>query len=127
MPVFDAKQTVAIMISNRRSEHGRPPSKTPRDAHRYPVTITSKLSSIRFGRRTAKVSDLSHVGCRVWLVATLPVGDTVIMTLPTLAPLPARIIWSDGVSSGLLFVRPLSASVFGMMAERHGRSGQIAI
>jgi hypothetical protein len=115
------------MFSDRRSEHGRAPSKARREGHRYPVTISCKLTNSRLGDRNAEVFELSHQGCRIRLRGVLPIGHLVVITFPTLAPLTAHIIWSDGLSSGLSFTKPLGGPVLKMMSERHRRIGTIVV
>lgn len=124
---MDVNQSVTFMISDRRSHDRQTSSETRRQCHRYPVAIVGELTNSRLGDRSVEISDLSHQGCRLWLRATLPVGHLVMITFPTLAPLLARVIWSDGQSSGLNFSKPLGVSVLQMMAERHKRAGIIAI
>lgn len=127
MPLLDVNQAVAFMIFDRRSDQDASLSHTRRGAHRHPVTIASKLTSSWLGNLTIEVIDLSYLGCRVALRFSLPVGEILTITLPTLAPLSARVIWTDGLSSGLAFTRPLGEPVLRMMAERHNRDGVIAV
>lgn len=115
------------MISDRRSAYGQSVSMAGREGHRYPVTIAASLNSSQLGRRTAEITDLSLQGCRISLPATLPVGHIILIALPTLSPLSARIVWSDGLSSGLNFTKRLGGPVLRMMAERHRRIGFIAV
>ncbi|WP_443027129.1 PilZ domain-containing protein [Sphingomonas sp. LB3N6] len=79
----------------------------PRNAPRHPVQFVATLSDGVLGERTVNVRDLSRLGCGVTLRGELPAGAMVTLSLPAQAPIPSRVVWSDGEASGIKFVSPL--------------------
>ena len=78
-----------------------------RSALRLAVEIEVKLSGSSVGRQTAELRDISVTGCRVACVSNYPVGATVIVTIPGLAPIGAQVRWSDVAFCGLRFNAPI--------------------
>lgn len=105
------------------SRHGQ----SDRNGWRHPVAIEAKLSSSRLGTRATEISDLSRSGCRLHITRVLPVNHLVTVIIPSLAPLPAKVVWSDGLCSGIEFTRPLADPVMHMIVQRHRRDGFIGI
>lgn len=83
---------------------------------------TRMEAGVRHGssRIPAIVTDLSAAGFRVATEETLPAGAVVWVRLGALAPLMARVVWSDGPAAGCVFAAPLHPSV---MEQLLGNSG----
>jgi len=62
-------------------------------------------------RLPATVTDLSATGFRVATDEKLPVDSVMWIKLGALAPLMARVVWSDGLAAGCVFAAPLHPSV----------------
>ena len=60
----------------------------------------------------ARLLDLSTSGFRTEFVSRLHIGDHLWLILPGLAPLFAKVAWSDGVVTGCHFEKPLHVAVF---------------
>ncbi|SFP55563.1 PilZ domain-containing protein [Sphingomonas rubra] len=87
------------------------PSAADRKALRRPVAIGLVVSSSALGHLTARALDLSLGGCRIVLQCRMTRGQFVMLTFPGFSPIGGRVAWSDGVSSGITFDRPLAVSV----------------
>lgn len=59
----------------------------------------------------ANVVDLTSAGCRIEGGGPFARGSDVWVRLPGLESLTARVIWSDGTTSGSVFERPLHPAV----------------
>ncbi|PLK25644.1 PilZ domain-containing protein [Novosphingobium sp. TH158] len=78
------------------------------------------------GRRTrVRLLDLSCHGARLSLFHKLTPGETFWLTLPGLAPLSARISWSNGHLAGCEFVEPLHPATFDDLLNGSPRSKPI--
>ncbi len=60
----------------------------------------------------ADVRDLSRTGFRVEWPHGKNVGDRVWLTLPTLAPLAALVVWTSGFEIGCQFELPMHPAIF---------------
>lgn len=84
----------------------------PRAAERIHLTITAGLRRQGESRFDAKIADLSTVGFRVESHYAMPAGTQVFLTLPGLAAIPARVVWSRENSLGCRFETPIHPAVF---------------
>jgi hypothetical protein len=85
-------------------------STAPNDARsglRLEVEIDVTLSGSSVGRQKVELRDISVSGCRIACVSNYPVGTTVIVNLPGLAPIGAQVRWSDIAFCGLRFNAPI--------------------
>jgi hypothetical protein len=103
-------------LKTRRGRVAAPPD--PRRAFRLTVEIEVKLSGSNVGRQTAELRDLSVTGCRIACVSNYPVGTTVIITIPGLAPIGAQVRWSDVAFCGLRFNAPMHPLVVERVVAR---------
>lgn len=83
----------------------------PRTATRHDVSIVAVLRRQGQSRFEARIEDLSETGFRVGSHFDMPVDSMVFLTLPGLAPVPARVAWSSGSSLGCQFHTPLHPAV----------------
>ncbi len=60
----------------------------------------------------ADVRDLSRTGFRAEWPHGKNVGDRVWLTLPTLSPLAAQVVWTSGFEIGCKFETPMHAAIF---------------
>ncbi|SEN38779.1 PilZ domain-containing protein [Sphingomonas gellani] len=91
-----------------------------RGLHRRGIAVEGELCSIRLGRSSCAVVDLSPTGCRVIRTPRLAPEDRVMLRLPSFAPRGARVAWwRDGIA-GLEFGTPLGTAVVDHIVARHG-------
>ncbi|WP_136161937.1 PilZ domain-containing protein [Sphingomonas flavalba] len=64
-----------------------------------------------------RLIDLSTSGFRTEFVSRLHTGDHLWLILPGLAPLFAKVAWSDGVVTGCHFEKPIHIAVFDRIVE----------
>lgn len=96
-----------------------------RKAIRWPVAIPVTVSGSCIGHYAAEVRDVSRTGCLIEMQCKFGRNDLVLITIPSLGPLATRVVWSNGLETGVKFNRPLSLSVLEMVAGRHGREGDV--
>lgn len=94
----------------------------PRKVDRFP--LSADLIVRRTGRRAQQlaVSDLSRFGCCLTFDDPQKVGDWIWVALPGLAPIEARIRWTDNRRTGVEFVHPIHDTVFDLLLLRWGLS-----
>ncbi len=92
--------------------------KTSRAAPR--VQIHSDISLRRTGYQPAKVDllDVSTGGCRIEAPERLIAGESVVLRLPGLEAISARVAWVDDWIAGLEFRAPLHPGVFDLLVTR---------
>lgn len=78
---------------------------------RIPVSIEGGIANSAMGRRPATLVDLSSQGCRIDWPFGAAVDTLVVLTIPGLAPIGARIRWTNATHIGLAFNTPLHPSV----------------
>lgn len=83
-----------------------------RAAERIHLTMTAGLRKQGETKFDAKIADLSTVGFRVESHYAMPAGTQVFLTLPGLAAIPARVVWSRDNSLGCRFETPIHPAVF---------------
>jgi hypothetical protein len=78
---------------------------------------------LRFGplRAPALLRNLTCGGARVEGLDGLRAGDQVTLYLPSLKPKTATVAWSQGLSVGLEFDRPLHPDIFEEIVLHHAR------
>lgn len=83
-----------------------------RSARRESLDMDVALREMGSTRITARILDLSTHGFRAETLGRLSPATSIWLTLPSLAPQLARVVWSDGCYAGCQFVTPLHPSVF---------------
>jgi hypothetical protein len=96
------------------------PQKKPRKVERLP--LRAELAVRRTGRRSQvlDVSDLSRHGCCLSFNDPPQKGDWIWVSLPGLAPIQARVRWTDARRAGVEFVHPIYDAVFELLLLRWG-------
>ncbi|WP_174297910.1 PilZ domain-containing protein [Sphingomonas bacterium] len=97
------------------------PVEAMRVAPRRVVSIEVRLVSSALGYVRAEVVDISRVGCCVEVNCRLPTDGFVMIRLPGLEPIGARVAWSRSVEGGLAFHRPLGAAILDRLIAQHPR------
>jgi hypothetical protein len=64
------------------------------------------------------LDNVSNGGCRIETLEKCEPGEDVIVRLPELESLGARVRWTMGMTAGLQFTRPIHPAVFGSLLER---------
>lgn len=84
--------------------------------------LDGQVSSRRSGRRPypTKIMNVSLGGCCLELPFGANIGERVWVTLPGLAPLEAKVCWSERYLTGCTFVTSLHPAVFDGLASRMG-------
>lgn len=101
---------VNIVIAAHASNDPRS-AEAMRVAPRRIVSIAAEASSSALGHVRVEVVDISRLGCRAEINGRLAVDDFVMVRLPGLAPLGARVAWGKPTAAGLEFASPLGAAV----------------
>lgn len=91
-----------------------------RAAERRGVGIRAQLREMGGGRLSVDVQDLSTTGFRVDSIYRIGVGMTVFLTIPSISPLEAVIVWTHKTGYGCRFAHPLHPAVFDMISSRYG-------
>lgn len=105
-----------IGLSFNPVDDGRP--ETPRKVERLP--LHREIVVRRAGRRaqSLELTDLSRFGCCLQFVEAPTPGDWIWVALPALAPIEARVRWTDKFRAGVEFVRPIHETVFDLLLIR---------
>jgi hypothetical protein len=64
------------------------------------------------------MTDVSLGGCRVEMIESCEIGDSVITRLPDLEPLGSRVCWSEGTVTGMQFLTPFHPAVLDAVVAR---------
>jgi hypothetical protein len=90
----------------------------PRKSQR--VTLDAEVSLRRIGQNNYRVRlfDASAEGCRVELVERPRIGEQVLIKMPGLETLDAKICWVDEFVAGLSFDKPFHPAVVDRIVER---------
>lgn len=83
----------------------------PRRHPRMPVRLPCTLSGSDFGRRNAVLRDVSVTGARLLTPFNFNFGQVVVLTVPGLAPMGAKVVWCTFEALGLDFSKPLHPTV----------------
>jgi PilZ domain len=76
------------------------------------VHIVAQIREKGYGHHQAKLADLSRSGCRVITPMYLKPDSTFFITIPTFAPLEARIAWHVRDEYGCEFVTQLHEAIY---------------
>ncbi len=91
-----------------------------RVAERRRVDIRALVREAGSSRVDIEVVDLSATGFRFECLYGFAVGARVFLSLPSLAPLEAIVVWRKEQAYGCQFIRRLHPSVFEMLVHRFG-------
>ena len=92
-----------------------------RAAPRRIVRIAAEASSSALGHLRMEVVDISRLGCRAEINCRLSVDEFVMVRLPGLSPLGARVAWGKPTAAGLEFASPLGTAVLDHLIARYPR------
>lgn len=73
--------------------------------------MTAAVCGTGISRRQLTLTDISAGGCRLATPFGWPAGSMVVITLPTLAPCAARVLWHTASAVGLAFEQALNPLV----------------
>jgi hypothetical protein len=91
-----------------------------RYAARLDVTVAATLRELGSSSRfEVQIADLSLLGFRCSTGYRLQAGQTVVVTIPGLGPLEARVAWADGFHFGCQFDRALHVAVFDHLVAKY--------
>jgi hypothetical protein len=88
-----------------------------RRSPRAPVSFDAKIGQGGLGRALCKVVDLSIHGARLSTYSALKRGTTIWLTLPSVGPVAADVMWADDFAAGCQFRTPLDPAAFEKLAE----------
>jgi len=97
----------------------RLPPESRRAGPRRPVDIPARLSGSAIKPLRVRASNISRRGCRLDVRCRFAVGTIMLITLPGLGPVSARVAWSEESRAGFQFVAPLSIAVVDILVARH--------
>ena len=89
-----------------------------RNAPRAPVSIEAGIVRGGLDRVLCKVTDLSVRGARLQTYSSLRRDAVILLSLPRIGPVPARVVWASDFDAGLEFQSPLSAETFKTLTAR---------
>jgi hypothetical protein len=69
-------------------------------------------------RDSVLVTEISLEGARLLTPAPLEIGGKILLQLPMLEPVKARIVWVSNRIAGCLFLRPLHPAVYRVVVAR---------
>lgn len=94
----------------------------PRRAERVSVRMQASLREQSFSKFDVLVSDLSTDGFRCETHYRVAPNAIVWLTIPGLAPLESRVVWSNGKAYGCAFTQPLHVAVMEHVARMHPKA-----
>jgi len=98
----------------------------PPEGRRLPrraVELPGQMASHGGWRALCRVVDLTRFGARIETATPMKKGAELFVTLPTHRAVRARVMWTDDLSAGFLFDKPLSADAFKALVERFQIAG----
>ncbi|MBC9033392.1 hypothetical protein IAG41_13430 [Sphingomonas sp. JC676] len=102
----------------------RPLAISPPDARkelRIPIALEGVMGSTLTGKRRVELQDISCMGCRVTTVLELAVDSYVVITIPGLAPMGAKVRWQTIHGAGLRFNSALHPMVVSRVLALSGQ------
>jgi len=97
----------------------RLPPDSQRVGPRRLVDMPARVSGSAIKPLEARASNISRRGCRIDVRCRFAVGTLMLITLPGLGPVGARVAWSEENRAGFQFVAPLDAAVLDLLVRRH--------
>lgn len=95
------------------------PGKDRRRARREAVALTAQLRNSMHPYHPVRILDLSTTGVRLETWARHAEGDRALVRLPSLAGIPAEMVWAEDHQFGFRFTAPLHPGVVDMLLARH--------
>ena len=92
----------------------------PRKVTRVPLQTELVVRQAGRRSRVLEVSDFSRFGCCLSFEDAPVEGEWVWVALPGLAPVEARVRWTEGRKAGVEFVHPVHEAVFDLLLIRWG-------
>lgn len=90
-----------------------------RRGERRQVTIAGAVRARGAGRTAAEIIDLNVAGCRIRTSGRYAAEDVVLVSIPGLQPLAARVAWSEADQFGASFTPPLHPAVVDHLVGSH--------
>lgn len=114
LPVAEEPSDDAMVLERRRSTRS--------------ALVGSELRVRRIGGFSfqAGLWDVSSDGCRIELIEECAPGEDVIARFPQLEPMGAWVRWTQGVTAGVEFMRPIHPAVFKFLLARLGERASAA-
>lgn len=95
----------------------------PPEAHRVgprrSVDMPATISGSAIKPLRVRASNISRRGCRLNVRCRFVIGTLMLITLPGLGPISARVAWSEEDRAGFQFVASLDAAVLDVLVARH--------
>ena len=88
-----------------------------RVSNRFATRMSVGVRRMGNSRIPASVTDLSTSGCRIEADERLPKDSVVWIKLGQLAPITARVVWTDRLLAGCAFTEPLHPSVLHQLLQ----------
>ena len=92
----------------------------PRKVARVPLQTELVVRQAGRRARVLEVSDFSRFGCCLTFEDAQFEGEWVWVSLPGLAPVQARVRWTESRKAGVEFVQPVHEAVFDLLLVRWG-------
>lgn len=89
-----------------------------RKARRVELRVDIRVRKPGVGKSSGLLLDISNRGCRVELVERVAPADRILIMLPGLDLVAARVAWQRHWIAGLEFENPLHPAVFEMLVTR---------
>lgn len=106
---------IAYRDTGSPNADGRPVSKRASD--RFVTKMSVGVRRMGATRIPADVTDLSTSGCRIQAEERLPKDSMIWIKLGALAPITARVVWTDRLMAGCAFTEPLHPSVLQQLLQ----------
>ena len=84
---------------------------TRRGAVRRTLRLVVSASASQSGWTTASINDLSEAGLKIETAARLAADEVIVVDLPIMGSVEARVAWSQGSTFGCEFLSPISKAV----------------
>lgn len=94
---------------------------TQRSAPRAPVSLDARVGRGGLDRTLCRVVDVSRFGLKLLTYSPIKLGSVIWLTLPTLGPRAARVVWADDYACGCQFAEPLDEATTVALLELSDR------
>jgi hypothetical protein len=85
---------------------------------RAPVSLDARVGRGGLDRALCRVIDLSINGARLQTYSELRAGAIIWLTLPSIGPCSARVVWAHDFEAGLEFQTPLTPQEFDVLTAQ---------
>jgi hypothetical protein len=90
----------------------------PRKSERVPLKAEVQLRRTGNHSYMVDVQDVSPEGCKVEFVERPRLDETVWVKFDRMDAIESHVVWVEGFSAGVEFLRPIYPAVFQMLVER---------